>query len=305
MKIRLLLTSLLIVVTYLTAKSNAHDKDSMIYAIDQDVAEAQVHIRAEGNLWSLIWDYIDEYNYRKATIKQLSTNGGEDIYKYASAVTIEHVKDGKSDGCSTTTIAHGTRKASLKLCISDNTVRIYAGDGSRCLADNALMHFDGTHGSKILFRQDKPTKQVSIYKAIEYRIPAEFSEFDSVEMLDEYLSASTDSIEGYWQYLDRDVDAPNTIIGGYYKLATVNHGAQYDIIYLGGADKYSGLWLPLQVKGHLYGTIFKDNFDLDWINSQRTQMLSKDVYVTFDQKTIMALHFPLMKSEMRFSRMQR
>lgn len=304
MKIRLL-TSLLFVAACLSAHCQTSSTDSVICVVERDVAEAQVHIRAEGQLWSLLWDYTDENNYRCATIKMLSTSAGEDIYKYAGQVTIERIVDGKTVCSNATEVAHSTRKASIKLSVKDGNVRILAGDGTRCFANKDAMQFIGKAGSKIIFRQQKPTKQATIYKTIGYREAAEFAEVDDTAQLDEYLSASTDSIEGYWQYLDRDVDAPNTIVGGFYTLATVRHGNSYDIIYLDGADKYSNLWTPLQVKGHLHSTIFRDNFDLDWTDSQRTQTFNKDVYVTFEQNSIMTLHFPLLKSEVRFSRKRR
>lgn len=302
MKLKLL-SSLILFVVGLSAQSQTVS-DSVLCTIHQDVAEAQVHVRTEGKQWSLLWDYIDGNNYRMATIKQLSS-GNEDIYKYSSLVTISHISDGKCIGSTASEIAHASRTASLKLCITDNTVLLLAGDGTRCIADKSLLHFDGKTGSRIIFRRDKPIKHTSVHTAMQYRKDKEYTSFYSLDQLDEYLSASTDSIEGYWTYLDRDIDAPNTILGGYYTLATVRNGDSYDIIYVSGADKYSYLWEPLQVKGHLYRTIFTDNFDLVWTNSQRTQTLDRDVYVTFEQNALMTAHFPLYKSEVRFSRKPR
>ncbi len=299
-----LLTSLLFVVVWISAK--AHEKaDSVLCTIEHEVAEAQVHIRANGKQWSLLWDYIDENNYRMATIKLLSASGGDNIYDYVSSVTISRVANGETSSDAPTQVTHSTLQSSIKLSVDGNSVRIYGGDSTRCLADNQLMCFNGTAGSSIIFRQDKPVKQVQVTKALKYRIDVDNAQFSNREELDKYLRESTDSIEGYWQYLDRDIDAPTTILGGYYELATVRNGDVYDIIYLRGADKYRNLWQEMSVKGHLKSTIFRDNFDMEWIDGSRTQKFDRDVYATFEQNSIMTLHFPLQKSEVRFSRKPR
>lgn len=298
------LISLIVTSICLSANANT-DADSLIYTIDNEVDEMLVHVRTQGKQWSLIWDYIDEYNYRQATIKLLSTSGGDEFFNYSSRVTISNIKDGIEEVSKATDVHHANKSASIKLSVKDNTVRIYAGDGTRCIAENSLMHYDGKIGSKVIFRQIKPTHKPAITKEIRCRIPKTFAKFKDIDELNSYLEASTDSIEGYWQYLDRNVNTPSIQNGGYYELATVRSESGYDIIYISGADKYSYLWAPLQIKGRLIGTIFQNNFDLEWIDSKRSEIMQYDIYASFEQNSIMTVHFPLLNSEIRFSRKRR
>jgi hypothetical protein len=293
--------SLLFVVFTLPVFADTN-KDNVIYDVTGDVDEMLVHVRAQGKQWSVLWDYIDEQNYRAATIKLLSTSGGDEFFNYLSQITISKVVDGNVVASRKTDVSHANKDASIKLSVKDNVVRIYAGDGTRCIADNSLMHFDGAPGSKVLFRQNRMAKKVRISKEINYRVPATFSRFKSLRELGEYLANSKDSIEGYWQYLDRNINAPTVLNGGYYDLAVVKSAEGYDILYVGGAEMYTALWQPLQVKGRLYETIFKDDFDLEWTDGRRSEVMNRDVYVSFEQNAIMTVHFPLLKSEVRFSR---
>jgi hypothetical protein len=284
----------------------ATPRDSVIYELSDDADEMQVHVRAQGKLWSLLWDYVDGDNYKQATIKQLSPNGGDDLFNYSSQVTISKVENGEVVGSKRDEVSHVNGESSIKIVAKDNSIRLYAGDGTRCIADAVLMHFDGMANSKVIFREEQPIKRLNIDKEILYRVHGEKSSFSSKEELDEYLAHSTDSIEGYWQYLDRNIDAPAVQLGGYYELATVrNDGGYYEIVYVDGADKYSSLWKPLQLKGKLIGTIFQNSFDLEWVDAKRTVTMKRDVYVSFEQKSIMTVHFPLLNSEIRFSRKRR
>jgi hypothetical protein len=279
--------------------------DSLLCTVNGDVNEMMVHVRAQGKEWSLLWDYLDDANYRAATIKMLSVSGSDDFFNNTSQVTISKVEQGAVVAEKKVNVSHAGMIASLKLEVKDNNLRVYAGDGMRCVIGDDLARFDGLQGSKVILRQNQLMKSVSVYKSVNYRVAATYSTYRTVGELSEHIAMSNDSIEGFWRYLDREMDEPTVVPGGYYQLATVKRGDRYDILYVCGADKYSSLWTPLQVKGTLHATIFRDNFDLEWIDSKRICTLSRDVYVTFEQNSIMSVHFPLLKSVIRFSRMKR
>lgn len=122
------------------------------------------------------------------------------------------------------------------------------------------------------------------------------------ESLIAHFRESKDSIEGYWQYLDRENDPAYARPGGRYLLAVVKaESGGYDIIYVDGAEKMRDEWKPMMLKGRLKPTIFVDHFDLEWIDST-FESLERDIHATVTDKAILALSFPLLKTVMRFSR---
>ena len=124
----------------------------------------------------------------------------------------------------------------------------------------------------------------------------------TVETLCAHLQASTDSVEGFWKYLDRQNDPVYARLGGRYELATVkNPCGNYDIIYIGGAETMAPQWTACMLKGKLIPTIFTDHFDLEWVDSTFGYM-KEDVHASITEGNILTLNFPLLKSSIRFSR---
>lgn len=127
----------------------------------------------------------------------------------------------------------------------------------------------------------------------------------TLEEIDSYLSSSsTDPVEGYWEYLDRENDPDYAIPGGRYTLAIVASGdipGAYDILYVSGAQKMAGLWSPGMLKGRLLPTRFIDHYDLRWTDASFTP-ITRDSHASITQKAILTLNFPLYKTVLRFSR---
>ena len=123
----------------------------------------------------------------------------------------------------------------------------------------------------------------------------------TLEALDEYLANSTDPVEGYWKYLDRDMEEKWLRLGGRYTLAVVRADDGYDIIYIDGAQVKKAQWQPCMLKGHFVKTIFSGNYDLYWIDATM-EPISEDAYVTIENGVILALNFPIFKSQVRFAK---
>ena len=123
----------------------------------------------------------------------------------------------------------------------------------------------------------------------------------TLEALDEYLAQSTDPMEGYWKYLDRDMQDEWLRLGGRYTLAIVRADKGYDLIYIGGAQVMKSMWSPGMLKGHLTPTIFTGNYDLSWIDATM-EPIDKDAYATIENGVILTLNYPLYKSQVRYSR---
>lgn len=125
----------------------------------------------------------------------------------------------------------------------------------------------------------------------------------SVESILEYLALSEDPYEAVWEYLDRDNDTSLAIMGGRYILATIKNGRGYDLIYLGGAVTLPHLWEPGMKKGELHPTVFIDDFNLVWYDSLMDKMDTVDeISASITGNSILTLRFPLLSTQLRFSR---
>ena len=121
----------------------------------------------------------------------------------------------------------------------------------------------------------------------------------SLEALEEHLSA--DPVEGYWKYLDRDMQDEWLRLGGRYTLAVVRADDGYDLIYIDGAQVKKSLWQAGMIKGHISKTQFTGNYDLRWIDAT-IEPIDKDAYATIENGVILTLNFPVYKSQVRFAK---
>ena len=123
----------------------------------------------------------------------------------------------------------------------------------------------------------------------------------SLDDLNQYLSASSDPVEGYWKYLDRDMEDKWLRLGGRYTIAIVRADDGYDLIYIDGAQVKKSLWQPGMKKGHMTKTIFSGNYDASWIDATM-EPIDKDVQATIENGVILTLNFPVYKSQLRFAK---
>lgn len=123
----------------------------------------------------------------------------------------------------------------------------------------------------------------------------------TLDALEEYLNNSTDPIEGYWKYLDRDMDEKWLRLGGRYTLAVVRADDGYDIIYIDGAQVKKSQWEPGMLKGHIIKTIFTGNYDLTWVDAT-LEPINEDTYATIENGVILTLNFPVFKCQVRFAK---
>ena len=123
----------------------------------------------------------------------------------------------------------------------------------------------------------------------------------TLDALDEYLANSTDPLEGYWKYLDRDMEDVWLRLGGRYTLAMVQNGNGYDLIYIDGAQVKKSLWHAGMLKGHLTKTVFSGNYDATWIDAT-LEPIDNDVQATIENGIILTMYFPVFKSQVRFAK---
>ncbi|MCM1519862.1 MAG: hypothetical protein NC098_03675 [Lachnoclostridium sp.] len=124
----------------------------------------------------------------------------------------------------------------------------------------------------------------------------------TMETIAERLSKSNDPIEGYWRYLDRENDRRYARPGGEYHLAVLRGDAgTYDIIYVAGAETNRSLWMPGMLKGRLRATAFADHYDLEWYDAEMEPQ-GREAYATLTPPAILTFYFPLLKSQLRFTK---
>ena len=123
----------------------------------------------------------------------------------------------------------------------------------------------------------------------------------TLDALDEYLVTSADPVEGYWKYLDRDMEDKWLRLGGRYTLAVVRADDGYDLIYIDGAQVKKSQWQPCMLKGHITKTQFTGNYDLSWIDATMAP-IEEDCYATVENGVILTLNFPIYKSQVRFAK---
>lgn len=150
-----------------------------------------------------------------------------------------------------------------------------------------------------------PGARVSIERAVltvenENQVPVTRTRWTR-ESLNEYFDATTDPVEGYWQYLDRDMQDEWLRIGGRYTLAVVRADDGYDLIYMEGAQVGKSQWQAGMIKGHMTRTVFTGNYDLRWIDATM-EPIDNDAYATIENGVILSLNFPIFKSQVRFAK---
>lgn len=123
----------------------------------------------------------------------------------------------------------------------------------------------------------------------------------TIDKLDRHFAQSKDPYEGYWTYLDRDLEDKWLRLGGRYTIALVATENGYDMIYIEGAQVKKSLWYCGMLKGRLNNTIFPLNYNAMWIDAT-FQSFDLDVYATFESDVILNIKFPVYQSQIRFSK---
>ncbi len=159
-------------------------------------------------------------------------------------------------------------------------------------ADSVVVSGNGTLTLNEIRTRETPDKEKSLRSTW------------TVESLRERLTGTHDRLEGFWQYLDRDNDEARAMLGGRYTLAIVRNGTGYDIIYISGAKTWKERWHTGMIKGHLEPTIFTNNFNMTWNDTQLQPMGEDDELNASinDNGSILTLNFPIQSTSLRFSK---
>lgn len=118
-----------------------------------------------------------------------------------------------------------------------------------------------------------------------------WSHFGNPDVRKSYFMRSADAMEGEWEIFDRMLEDKSLRLGGNYRLACVRSDEGYDLIYLDGAMKNAGFWLPGMTKAILIDTSFSNTFDVEWLDPAG-RVIDGEIKAQFQSPDIITLLFP-------------
>lgn len=257
--------------------------------------------------FGLVWNFVDDKNYYAASFSRIVENNYDEVARnqYFKLV-IKKVSNGECSVLSEKEIKSGVTPDPYEY----NAFRIeYDGQTLSVSVGNATL------GTVYSSRMELPdTSQIGYFagegcslkvKRICYEdspIPQLlFATNYSKEWLDKKMAESSDPIEGYWIYLDRSTDDRFFELGGKYTIAIIKEDAGYNVLYVDGAELYSGYWIPYMSKGRLSETPFVGHFDLEWHDAMKN-IIDDETYAVLSD-FVLTLHFPIQKSQVRFRKL--
>ena len=283
--------------------ANINNKEGSRYSYT-DEATGKRHKTASPK-WGVVWNYVDSLNYYTLLLC-CSDSGHHDLldHRFMTAEVIEVV------GGEATTIGEVTLDEGVNLSRGDNLVKITFDGNATTVAigerhPKPIFQFEGIDYSRpwqygYLVGSGACVDVERIVARVKHDTTHDLATTWTESSIEEYLSTSSDLLEGYWVYLDRNLDDSRARLGGRYTVAIVGNGDGYDIIYIAGAKVNAVQWQAGMLKGQLQPTPFVGNYNLIWYDSLKAPM-SEDDYASLDaQSGILTFHFPIHKSLMRF-----
>lgn len=265
------------------------------------------HTTIDSPRWGLVFNGDEEGNYC-AVVLSCDNHAPFDDITYQRTMTVSLIQVHASD---MRELAHATvtRGVSLEdelntLCVDVDEGNVRVSIGKEELKQVLDAHVVRPSGAVQVGYLVGPGSRIAIERAVltidnENQVAARTSW--TLEALDDYLAASTDPIEGYWRYLDRDMEEKWLRLGGRYTLAVVRADDGYDLIYIDGAQVKKSLWQPGMLKGHLARTAFSGSYDLTWIDATLEPM-GEDAHASIENGIILTLSFPVYSSQVRLAR---
>lgn len=285
--------------------------DAGYYMVDSlgNVDRTTLHVRLAADShdctkWGIIWNYTDEANFTRATLSLPSDRKHSELYGTEALMEVVRYTDGSVEEVCSRKLADVVEDCrdmnSLKLVYDGGRATLYAGTTYQ--KEVCSVPF-GSRGGIAAFFCDGPVKVQRVDITSHVTSDTHSCEYASLEQLAEHIRASADPMEGFWEYLDRSTDPAKSVMGGHYTLATVRRNDVYDIVYIKGAEVAADSWQPLQVKGVLTPTIFRGNYDMEWISADM-QKISDDTDAQLsDDSAILTLRFPVLGAQVRMRRL--
>lgn len=261
--------------------------------------------------WGVVFHYIDELNYHAVVLQCHNSALHDDATdRRTMSVSLVAVENGVP-----VLLEQATVESGVDLEQELNAVGVeVAGDAATVMV--------GQHELKPLFTSavvpPRVASRVGIYTGagaltsteravlrVNSEPAADGAVHYSREELDSRFAASFNPLEGYWAYLDRDLEDKWLKLGGRYTIALVEtSGGEYDIVYIAGAKVNPDRWDEGMIKGHLKPTIFTGVYTATWVDAMG-EMFVDDVQATIEGASILTVKLPVYRSQLRFSRVIR
>lgn len=257
--------------------------------------------------FGLVWNFVDDKNYYAASFSRIVENNYDEIARnqYFKLV-IKKISNGKCSVLSEKEIKSGVTPDPYEynafrieydgqtLSVSVGNVTLGTVFSSKMeLPDTSQIGYFAGEGCSLKVKricyEDSPIPQLL------------FATNYSKEWLDKKMAESSDPIEGYWIYLDRSTDDRFFELGGKYTIAIIKEDAGYNVLYVDGAELYSGYWIPYMSKGRLSETPFVGHFDLEWHDAMKN-IIDDETYAVLSD-FVLTFHFPIQKSQVRFRKL--
>ncbi len=257
--------------------------------------------------WGVVFNMDDRGNYYAVVLSCDNSAPYDDIADQRTMqVSLVKNDDGSTIELASTTVSKGVSLEddlnTVCVDVDDRSVRVSIGKDE--LQDVLEANVSRPTGTVWVGYLVGAGSRISVERAVltlenENQVAA--TTLWTLDALDEYLAASIDPMEGYWKYLDRDMEDKWLRLGGRYTLAVVRADDGYDLIYINGAQVKKSQWQPCMLKGHITRTQFTGNYDLCWIDATM-EPISEDCYAAIENGVILTLNFPIYKSQVRFAK---
>lgn len=290
--------------------ANLHNKEGHSYKALDDNGKSHSY---SSTSCGIVFNYHDDSYWSVMAQCDNSSLFNESVDERSMTITLSKVTKGK-----TQVIKSAKLTDAVDLTTGFNYVGVQVADGkiSVMAGENMLNEvltysmpneeLEGTENVRVGYIVG-PAAAIAIERAVLSQStvepnPASLLETQwTLEALDRHFAQSKNPYEGYWTYLDRDMEDTWLKLGGRYTIALVETTSGYDLIYIDGAQVKKSLWHPGMKKGEMKNTIFTDNFTGTWIDAT-LEPISQDVYATFESGVILTIKFPVYKSQIRFSK---
>ena len=213
-------------------------------------------------------------NHTRRLIKEQSESEGVDLFNALNALCVE------------------VNQSAVHVSIGDKHLNHLFNANLPCSPDGCIGLFVAPKGEMLVERT-----MLSLPNDPTTKVTTQWTKAS----LDAYFKTSKNPFEGYWQYLDRDMDDAIARIGGKYTIALVSNGKGFDVIHISGAQVNKSLWQEGMLKARLTSTIFTDHYNASWIDATFRPIID-DVTAYFESGVILSISFPTLKSKIRFSK---
>ena len=288
---------------YYLRLANQHSIEGKHYTITSNRGEK---IKLSSTSTGIIFNYIDQLNYSRIEFTCLNTAPHNDIVdERIMTATVIDVKNGEEFTIKKATVEKpintGNGYNVMGVKVKDGKIAVLAGQSQ--LKEVMTIEATVKNGSQVgcyISPGAKVNVERSVLEIVEKQDTAIATQWNK-ETLDRHFASSKDPFEGYWTYLDREMEDKWLRLGGRYTIAVVKNTDGYDLIYIDGAQVKRSNWKQGLLKGRLEKTIFTDYYNAKWIDAT-FRAFTQDVYATFESGVILNIKFPIYNSQVRFSK---